>query len=70
LKDVDSGKFSVQTTKENKAEMKNHELNCMNVENMMEELHKTGQVSAFINNVIDSNHCKMKSTSEVRLLQL
>jgi hypothetical protein len=28
LKDVDSGKVSVQTTKENEAEMKEHELNC------------------------------------------
>jgi hypothetical protein len=33
----------------------------------MDELHKTGQVSAFINNIIDSNHCKM-NTSEDRLL--
>jgi hypothetical protein len=41
-------------------EMKTHVLDCMSVENMLEELHETGQVSAFI----DSGHCGVKDIYE------
>jgi len=67
LQDLDdSGKVSVQTSKENEVEMKNHLLHCMNVENMLEELHKTGQISTFINDN-DNGHCKVKNAFEAEL---
>jgi hypothetical protein len=39
----------------------------MSVENMLEELHETGQVSAFINNNNDGGHCGVKSTYESKV---
>jgi hypothetical protein len=39
----------------------------MSVENMLEELHETGQVSAFIDNNIDSHNCGVKGTYESKV---
>jgi len=64
LQDFDPGKVSVHNNKELEMEMKTHVLDCMTVENMLEELHETGQVSAFIDNNIDSSHCGVKGTYE------
>jgi hypothetical protein len=66
LQDVDEAdKVSVETTKESEVEMKNSVLDSMSVENMLEELHKTGQISAFVNNDNDSVHCSVRSSSRL-----
>jgi len=64
LQDFDAGRVSVHNSKELEMEMKTHVLDCMSVENMLEELHETGQVSAFIDSNIDSGHCGVKDTYE------
>ena len=67
LQDLDAGKVSFHNSKELEMEMKTHVLDCMSVENMLEELHETGQVSAFIDNNIDSGNCGVKSAYESRV---
>lgn len=68
LQDVgESGKISDETTNESEVEIKNHVLDSTSVEYMLEELHDTGQISAFVNSDDDSVNCKVTSNSEASL---
>jgi hypothetical protein len=67
LQDLDGGKVSIHDNRELEMEMKTHVLDCVSVENMLEELHETGQVSAFISNNNDSGHCRVKSIYESKV---
>jgi hypothetical protein len=64
LQGLDTSKVSVHNSKKLEIEMKTPVLDCVSVENMLKELHETGQVSAFVSSNSDSGQCRVQSMYE------
>jgi hypothetical protein len=67
LQDLSGSKVPIHNSRALEREMKTCILDCVSVENVLEEPHETGQVSAFISNNTESGHCRVKSMCESKV---